>query len=206
MPWSRRTRNRIAGAAASAALVVVIAVGLSQAPDSEDPGPPPSGRKTASVRDRAPAPLRVLYAKGDRLQHLQGDEFVALIKRLRGYPIVINKWASWCKPCRDEFPMFRRVAAKYGDRVAFIGINAGDSPRRARAFLRDNPTLYPHVKDPEEQISHALRADRVYPSTVFLNRKGDIVTVSSGPFPSEARLERSIREYGLSTRPRRGRG
>lgn len=160
----------------------------------------------ASARDRAPAPLRALYARGDELRHLQGDEFVAAIRRLRGYPVVINKWASWCKPCREEFSMLRRMSAKYGDRVAFIGINAGDSNENARAFLRENATLYPHVIDPAEQISGALRADRVFPATIFLDRDGDIVTVSPGPFPTQPTLEQAIRRYALPRRPVRPAG
>jgi cytochrome c biogenesis protein CcmG, thiol:disulfide interchange protein DsbE len=182
-------------------VAVAVVVGIRQAPKPERPRRVPSTQATAGARDRAPAPLRALYANGDELRHLQGDEFVATIRRLRGYPVVINKWASWCKPCQEEFPMFRRMSAKYGDRVAFLGINAGDSNTKARAFLRENPTLYPHVIDPSEQISSALRASRVFPSTIFLDRNADIVTVAPGPFPTEAKLEQAIRRYALPERP-----
>ncbi|MCA1679301.1 MAG: TlpA family protein disulfide reductase [Actinobacteria bacterium] len=195
------TRGRLLGATVVVALAVAVVIGIRQAPQPERPGRAPSTRETADARDRAPAPLRALYAKGDELRHLQGDEFVATVRRLRGYPVLINKWASWCKPCRQEFPMLRRTSAKYGDRVAFLGINAGDANKPARAFLRKNPTLYPHVIDPAEQISSALGAKAVFPSTVFLDRDGDIVTVRSGPFPTEAQLERAIRRYALPKRP-----
>jgi cytochrome c biogenesis protein CcmG/thiol:disulfide interchange protein DsbE len=97
--------------------------------------------------------------------------------------------------------MLRRMSAKYGDRIAFIGINAGDSNKPARGFLRNNPTLYPHVIDPSEQISGALRADRVFPSTIFLDRDANIVTVSPGPFPTETKLEQAIRRYALAKHP-----
>jgi cytochrome c biogenesis protein CcmG, thiol:disulfide interchange protein DsbE len=193
---------------AAAVLVVAVAlvVGIRQSPKPETAGRAPSTQETSGARDRAPAPLRALYAKGGALRHLQGDEFVATVRRLRGYPLVINKWASWCKPCRQEFPMLRRMSTKYGDRVAFIGINAGDSNQSAHAFLAENPTLYPHVIDPAEQIAGALHARAVFPSTIFLNRNGDIVTVSPGPFPTEVQLEQAIRRYALAKHPVRPAG
>jgi len=187
-------------------VAVAIVIGARQAPKAERPGRAPSADETTAARERAPAALRALYAKGDELRHLQGDEFVATVRRLRGYPVVINKWASWCKPCRQEFPMLRRMSAKYGDRVAFIGLNAGDSNEKARAFLRGDPTLYPHVIDPAEQISSALRASGGFPSTIFLDRDGDIVTVGFGPFPTEAKLEQAIRRYALAEHPVRPAG
>lgn len=190
-------------------VAVGVVIGLRQAPKSEPSGGAPSAQETAGARDRAPKALRALYAHGDELRHLQqGDEFVALVRRLRGYPVVVNKWASWCKPCREEFPMFRRMSAKYGDRVAFIGLNAGDSDKDAHAFLRRNPTLYPHVVDPSEQIAGALRAGGVFPSTIFLGRESDIVTVGPGPFRTEAQLEQAILRYALARHPVRpaGRG
>jgi len=195
------TRGRLLLAAAVLVVAVAVVIGIRQAPKPERPGRAPSAQQTAAARDRAPAALRALYAQGDELRHLQGDEFVATVRRLRGYPVLINKWASWCKPCREEFPMLRRMSAKYGDRVAFIGLNAGDSNKKARAFLRKNPTLYPHVIDPAEQISSALRAKGGFPSTIFLDRDANIVTVDFGPFPTEAKLEQAIRRYALPERP-----
>ncbi len=195
------TRGRLLGAALLAVAAVAVAIGIGQAPERERPGAAPSAKRTADTRDRAPAALRALYRHGDALRHLQGDEFVATVRRLRGYPVVINKWASWCAPCREEFPMLQRMSVKYGDRVAFIGINAGDARKSARAFLDEHPTVYPHVIDPAEQIATALRANGVFPSTIFLDRDGDIVTVAPGPFSTEAGLEQAIGRYALPRRP-----
>jgi cytochrome c biogenesis protein CcmG/thiol:disulfide interchange protein DsbE len=186
---------------AAPVVLVAVAVGIGQAPKTERPGSGPSAKQTEAARDRAPAALRALYADGDVLRHLQGDEFVAAVGGLRGYPIVINKWASWCGPCREEFPMLRRMSAKYADRVAFLGLNAGDARTSARAFLRSNPTLYPHVIDPDEQISRALSAGGVFPSTIFMDRDGDIVTVRPGPFATEAELDQAIRRFALARHP-----
>ena len=186
---------------AAPVVIVAVVVGIGQAPKTERPGSGPSAKQIEVTRGHAPAALRALYAEGDELRHLQGDEFVATVRGLRGYPIVINKWASWCGPCREEFPMLRRLSAKYGDRVAFLGLNAGDARTSARSFLRTNPTLYPHVIDPDEQISRALSADGVFPSTIFMDRDGDIVTVRPGPFATEAELGQAIRRFALARHP-----
>src|ERR671920_2554627 len=66
-------------------------------------------------------PATANFYKGGR------DAFEAQIKKERGTPIVVNKWASWCGPCRLEFPFFRQLAAEYAGKVAFVGLNSGDN-------------------------------------------------------------------------------
>ena len=78
--------------------------------------------------------------------------------------MVINKWASWCDPCRAEFPAFQRVATERGREVAFLGLNAKDSRRPAERFLERFPTPYPSYVDPDEDIARALEAPANYPS------------------------------------------
>ncbi len=190
-------------------IAVAAAIGLLQSRDDRvvrapDRVPSPAAARDG-VRDAPPA-LRRLYADGDALLRVRsGDEFVALIRRLRGYPVVINKWASWCRPCRAEFPILRRAAADHGARIAFLGLNSGETPEKARAFLRSEPTLYPHVRDPDEQIAAALEANLTYPSTIFLDAKGDIVQVKQGVYTSLEALEADLRRYAGS-RPAPGAG
>ena len=76
---------------------------------------------------------------------------------LRGYPVVVNVWASWCGPCRFEFPHFQRAAAAYGKRVAFLGIDSQDSDDAAATFLREEPVPYPSYTDPDEEIADEHR-------------------------------------------------
>ena len=61
------------------------------------------------------------------------------MKSLKGLPVVVNKWASWCAPCIAEFPDLQKTAKKYGSRVAFLGVNVSDSDAKAKQFLRKFP-------------------------------------------------------------------
>src|SRR5437870_6655115 len=61
-----------------------------------------------------------------------------------GKPVVVNFWASWCGPCADEAPVLQDAARRYGDRVAFIGVNVQDQDSEALAFLRKYNVSYPN--------------------------------------------------------------
>jgi thiol-disulfide isomerase/thioredoxin len=76
--------------------------------------------------------------------------------KLKGYPVVANVWASWCGPCRFEFPLFQHVSAKLGKQVAFIGVNSFDSEDAAKTFLSEYPVPYPSVSDPGQDVWHDL--------------------------------------------------
>ena len=96
----------------------------------------------------SPAPLAALHAQASELLPGDARALHARLSALRGYPVVINKWASWCEPCRAEFGVFQRASVSLGREVAFIGIDSGDTSRaEARAFLRTFPLSYPSYYD-----------------------------------------------------------
>ncbi|MEV4418563.1 TlpA disulfide reductase family protein [Patulibacter sp. NPDC049589] len=121
--------------------------------------------------------------------------FDRLVTSLRGYPVVINVWASYCGPCRREFALLRRSAARYGTRVAFIGVDGDATPGPGREFLRRNPTLYPHVRDPRGRLANRLSAGVVLPSTIILDSDGQIATVFAGAYPGARRLADDLARY-----------
>lgn len=124
--------------------------------------------------------------------------FKARLASLRGYPVVVNKWASWCGPCRYEFPAFQRAAVSYGRTVAFVGLNGkGDSATDAAKFLRSFPVTYPSYEDPDEAIARTIEASQFDPLTVFIDRHGKIQFVHAGAYTSATALERDIRLYVL---------
>lgn len=208
VPRSAPRRRTIAIVAAALAIVVVTAIGLAQSGDSTAPPAdvPSAAEARAAVRDAPPA-LRALYDQGGGLVDVPADELDGYLGALRGHPAVINVWAEWCDPCRAEFPLLRTAAARHGTKVAFLGVNidaAGDRGR-AEAFLREQPTIYPSLVDPDRRIADRIEAASVQPSTVFLDAEGEIVTVRQGAYGSVQDLERDLRLYaGLEGKPAPG--
>src|SRR2546423_8926826 len=68
----------------------------------------------------APPPLAALYAEGNQVLSGGADAFKAELGKLRGHPVIVNKWASWCGPCRTEFPVLQQASARFGKRIAFL--------------------------------------------------------------------------------------
>jgi len=143
----------------------------------------------------APPRLAELYAEGDALLSGGVDAYEARLADLRGHPVVVNKWASWCGPCRFEFPFFQSLAAKRGDEVAFLGVDSNDSEDAANTFLEDYPVPYPSFSDPDEEIARAIGADFAFPSTVFYDDSGEVVFTKIGPYESERELAADIERY-----------
>lgn len=154
----------------------------------------PRGDFNRKLED-APPPLARLYRKGDRLVGGGVAAYEARLRSLRGYPVVVNDWASWCVPCRREVPLFARVAARLGHRVAFLGVDVKDNSAAARTFLRSHPLPYPSFADPAERITAAQRPAVGYPRTAFYDRRGDLTYLKLGPYTSRAALADDIRRY-----------
>jgi cytochrome c biogenesis protein CcmG/thiol:disulfide interchange protein DsbE len=149
----------------------------------------------ASLAGSPPA-LAALHAQADEIVSGGLPALRARLAALRGTPVVINKWASWCEPCREEFGVFQRVAVARGREVAFLGIDSNDSRGHALTFLRAFPISYPSFFDPGGQAGLAITDSGVTPVTVFVNRAGGRF-IHQGPFLSVAKLEAAIRRYAL---------
>jgi cytochrome c biogenesis protein CcmG/thiol:disulfide interchange protein DsbE len=192
------TAKRVSIAAAATAVVVLLVVGLIQLGGSSSP-PPPSGLTLAQMRERlkgSPPPLAALHAQASKIIAGGLPALRARLAALRGTPVVINKWASWCEPCRDEFGVFQRVSVSRGRQVAFLGIDSGDTPAHALAFLRSFPVSYPSFSDPSGQAGESITDSAFTPVTVFINRSGSKF-IHQGPFSSVAKLEQAVRRYAL---------
>lgn len=124
--------------------------------------------------------------------------FRARLAGLRGHPVVVNQWASWCGPCRYEFPFFASLAKRYEGRVAFLGVDSQDSADAARAFLKRYPVPYPHFFDPDGKVARAFRGGRAFPTTAYYNEAGKLVFTHVGGYAAQAKLDEDIKRYALN--------
>jgi len=186
-------RKRQAAVALATLLTALAPVTISACGGSEEPASPPPDYE-AALAD-APGPLAALYEQANEILPGGTEEFDARLRELRGYPVVVNKWASWCGPCRAEFPLLQSAAAEWGDRVAFLGVDANDSTDAARTFLRDHPVPYPSLSDPDESISAEMDAAIALPATAFYDRRGELVHVQQGQYASEEELVADLKRY-----------
>jgi cytochrome c biogenesis protein CcmG, thiol:disulfide interchange protein DsbE len=178
----------------AAAVLALLAAGCGSNAHSAAP----SASTVATAFKGSPPPLASLHSQADQLLSGGTTAFKSRLAGLRGYPVVVNKWASWCGPCQTEFPAFQRAAVAFGRQVAFIGVNGKDNNPKAAAFLHQFPVTYPSYTDPHENIARAIQAATYYPMTVYFDRRGKSVFVHAGPYLSAAALEKDIRHYVLS--------
>ncbi len=133
-------------------------------------------------------PLRARPAPELRVALLTGGTPGSEIQlaELRGRPVVVNFWASWCQPCRDEAAVLEHFAAEYGPRgVAFVGVNVWDNEQQARAFLEEFGISYPNGTDTRGSaaVEYGLTG---LPETFFIDRQGRIVSKFVGPLTDRA--------------------
>jgi len=145
----------------------------------------------------SPAPLAALHRQADQLLPGGKDAYEGRIAALRGYPTVVNVWASWCGPCRFEFPHFQQAAADYGKRVAFLGVDSQDSDDAASTFLEEAPVPYPSYTDPGKDIADSVGASLGFPDTAFYDRHGELAYLKQGPYDDETELRADIKRYAL---------
>jgi cytochrome c biogenesis protein CcmG/thiol:disulfide interchange protein DsbE len=157
----------------------------------------PSAQAVAAAFKGSPPVLASLHGEANQLLAGGPSAFQSRLDALHGYPIVVNKWASWCGPCQTEFPAFQRASVKYGRQVAFVGIDGKDSNASAAAFLHRFPVPYPSYVDPHESIARKIQAAIYFPQTVYFDRQGKMVFDHAGPYETAAALENDIRKYVL---------
>jgi cytochrome c biogenesis protein CcmG/thiol:disulfide interchange protein DsbE len=191
--------RRLIAVVAAVAIVAVTVIGLTQAKGSKNDAGDASKFDLPAAKaklETAPAPLNGLYAQANELIGGGTDAFSRRLAELKGHPLVINKWASWCGPCQAEFSIFQNVATQRGADVGFLGLNVTDTDSHARGFLSKRPLPFPSYVDPDEKLTASLKAPlKVAPITIFVGRDGKVATFHSGPYETTTQLNADIDRY-----------
>ncbi|MDO5500180.1 MAG: TlpA disulfide reductase family protein, partial [Propionibacteriaceae bacterium] len=148
-------------------------------------------RRAAGIAD-CPASDPSVPARADGLPDITldclGADSRVRLAGLRGTPLVINVWAQWCGPCRDEAPFLTEAAGRAGDRVEFLGIDYVDpKPELAVEFAKEAGWRYPQLVDPDKAIAPDLRIVGP-PQTVLVAADGRVVHRHPGPVTSTDQL------------------
>jgi cytochrome c biogenesis protein CcmG, thiol:disulfide interchange protein DsbE len=174
-----------------AAALIVLAVGCG----GSEPKSAASETDFARQLSGSPPRLAALHRQADELLGGGRAAFRKRLEGLRGYPVVVNKWASWCSPCRSELPLFQRQSLKYGKRVAFLGVDSNDSRAAAKRFQAEFPVPYPSYFDPKLEVAGSFDAVQEFPATAYYDRRGKLAYVRRGVYPDAPTLEADIRRY-----------
>lgn len=134
------------------------------------------------------APRAGALAPNFRLQTTDGRTL--RLSDLRGRPVVLNFWATWCDYCVTEMPALQHVAGTYGNRIAVVGVNVGETDAKARAFAGPKGIHYPLVLDPELDVAGAYQV-RAMPTSLIIDADGVVRVVHYGVL-TPAELEAAL--------------
>ncbi|MEA2622620.1 MAG: cytochrome c biosis protein CcmG, thiol:disulfide interchange protein DsbE [Chloroflexota bacterium] len=130
------------------------------------------------------SPLLDKPAPDFQLARLDGT--LVRLSGYRGRPVIVNFWASWCIPCRDEFPEFVAARAQHAqDGLEILGIVHLDGADAAAGFARERGADWPLLLDPKDEAWKAYQGIGV-PSTYFIDREGVVRATSLGPVSAAA--------------------
>ena len=144
----------------------------------------PAGKQTETVLGRAAPDVVVQNLDGGRVS----------LAALRGRPVVLNFWASWCEPCRQEEGPLKAAAQRWAGTVAFLGVDIQDSPAAAREYLTQAQYPYP-VGRPVSAVPPAYGV-KAPPETFFIDGRGVVVARFLGPL-DEGLIDRYLQLVGV---------
>jgi cytochrome c biogenesis protein CcmG/thiol:disulfide interchange protein DsbE len=116
------------------------------------------------------------------------------LSRAPGVPTVLNLWASWCAPCREELPLVQQLATAAGDRVRVLGVASLDGVPQAASFAADAGITFPSAFDGDGELMSGIGVNTL-PHTVFLRADGSVAYVQVGQVHSLAEFEQLITEH-----------
>ncbi len=192
------TRRRILIALGAVALIAILIVGLGQSRGIDEQTTTQSASEMTRELTGSPPRLAALHAQANELLDGNATTVQRRIASLKGFPVVVNMWGSWCPPCRLEMPFFQKTGVQYGKKVAFLGLNVQDPKAGAEKLLKQIPLPYPSYIDPGGRTGTKLAGTVAgLPITVFYDASGKQTEIHQGVFPSQAELSAAVRRYAL---------
>jgi cytochrome c biogenesis protein CcmG, thiol:disulfide interchange protein DsbE len=174
------------------AFVAVSVTGGGGRGSSPTAAPSSATAPRTSAATRPPAAAERNVAEGNRV--VDGSIDVRLAA-LRGTPVVVNQWASWCPNCKAEFGFFQQAARRYEGTVAFLGLDSQDNRGDAEAFLASHPVPYPSVFDQSAGQALSLGGGQGWPTTIYFDARGRRTYVRQGGYTTLQSLEADIQRY-----------
>jgi peroxiredoxin len=122
-------------------------------------------------------------APGFTLPSRAGD--TVSLDKLKGQVVMLNFWASWCGPCRQEMPLLEQMSKRYSSLgFTLVGVNVDTDSKDAEAWLAKTPVSFPILFDRESKVSK-LYSVQAMPSTIFIDRKGNVRAMHRGYKPGD---------------------
>lgn len=147
-------------------------------PDNRSSAPTATGEANGSVKKNTAPDFTVLDSNGKTVR--LSEKF--------GKPIVINFWATWCPPCKQELPDFDKLGKEYGDRIVFMMINLTDGYRDTvdgtKRFVSDKGYTFPVYFDTESSGAGAYKVISI-PQTTFIDADGNVYKTHIGAMSEE---------------------
>ncbi|HEX4207892.1 MAG TPA: TlpA disulfide reductase family protein [Ktedonobacteraceae bacterium] len=123
------------------------------------------------------------------LPALNGSAKQIHLAALKGKPVVLNFWASWCGPCNDEAPIFSKAVPKMqAQGIQFIGVDGPEDTSFAHSFMQKYHISYPNVQDNPSNATSVAYGVTGFPETVFIDKNGMVVAKYPLPYTSEQTL------------------
>ena len=180
-PGGARSRRdpRLLGPLLAAVLVGVAVVAARPWSGRDAPfGPVAQVAPAGEAAELKTAPEIGKLAPNFRLPTVDGGE--VRLSDLRGRPVFLNFWATWCIFCVGEMPAMQKLADCYGNRVVVLGVNVGEETERARRFAEEAGVRYPLALDADTAVTEVYRV-RQMPTSLFLDADGVVRAVGYGP-------------------------
>jgi cytochrome c biogenesis protein CcmG/thiol:disulfide interchange protein DsbE len=185
----RRRRSALLLGCGATALAVVAAIAAGAAVEAlgGDDGPTPEAELHFRAEDADGQGLVMADPSGEAVP---ADQFSTLDGRLAsfgdyaGAPLVVNFFAEWCQPCRNEMPAFEEVHQELGDQVAFLGINPNEPVDAARRIVEDTGVTYDIGRDPNGALMEAFQVTGL-PATFVIAPDGTIASSHPGELDAD---------------------